>query len=117
MAKLITEAAVIQTVGTPVMEIIGRLNTGTAEISVARMHSRKGWTMPGQIRGFNEYILISKGALQVRTRRKQLLARAGHAVVIRAGEWVAFSAPEAGGAHYLAICVPAYSPDLVRQRG
>ena len=115
MAKLIAKPAIIQTVGTPVQEIIGRLNTKTAEISIAEMHSRKGWSEPGQIREFKEYILILKGALQVKTRRKELIARAGQAVIVSAGEWVQYSAPEAGGAHYLAVCMPAYSPGLVRR--
>ena len=117
MARLIAEAALIQGVGTPVQEIIGRLNTGTDEVSIAKMHSRKGWSQPGQTRQFNEYILVSKGALRVKTRRKELVARTGQAFVVLAGEWVEYSAPEAGGARYLAICVPAYSPDLVRIRG
>ena len=115
MAKLIAKSAIIQTVGTPVEEIIGRLNTKTAEISIAKMHSRKGWVEPGQIREFNEYILVLRGALQVKTRRKELVVRAGQAVIVNAGEWVAYSTPEAGGAHYLAICAPAYSPRLVRR--
>ena len=114
MAKLITQPAIIQTVGTPVEEIIGRLNSKTAEISIAKMHSRKGWSQPGQIREFNEYILVLKGALQVKTRSKELVVRAGQAVIVTAGEWVAYSAPEAGGARYLAVCAPAYSPKLVR---
>jgi len=115
MAKLITQPAIIQTIGTPVEEIIGRLNTKTAEISIAQMHSRKGWTEPGQIREFNEYILVFKGVLQVKTRRRELLVRAGQAVIVNAGEWVAYSAPKPGGARYLAICVPAYDPGLVRR--
>jgi quercetin dioxygenase-like cupin family protein len=114
MAKLITKPAIIQTAGTPVEEIIGRLSTKTAEISIARMHSRKGWVQPGQIREFNEYILVFKGALQVKTRHKELIVRAGQAVIVNAGEWVSYSTPEAGGARYLAMCVPAYSPKLVR---
>ncbi len=115
MAKLITKPAIIQTVGTPVEEIIGRLNTKTAEISIAKMHSRKGWVEHGQIREFNEYILVFKGALQIKTRRRELVARAGQAVIVNAGEWVQYSTPEAGGARYLAMCVPAYSPKLVRR--
>jgi ethanolamine utilization protein EutQ (cupin superfamily) len=115
MAKLIAKPAFIQTVGTPVEEIIGRLNTKTAEVSIARMHSRKGWSQPGQICDFNEYILVFKGALQVKTRRRALLVRAGEAAIVRKGEWVAYSTPFAGGARYLAICVPAYSPQLLRR--
>jgi quercetin dioxygenase-like cupin family protein len=117
MTRLIAEAALIQGVGTPVQEIIGRLNTGTDEVSIAKMHSRKGWSQPGQTRQFNEYILVLKGALRVKTRRKEFVARTGQAIVVPAGEWVEYSAPEAGGARYLAICVPAYSPGLVRKRG
>ncbi len=116
MAKLVAKPAIIQTVGTPVEEIIGRLNTKTAEISIAKMHSRKGWAQPGQVREFNEYILIFKGVLQVKTRRSELLVRAGQAVIVNAGEWVQYSTPEPGGAQYLAICLPAYSPKLVRSK-
>jgi mannose-6-phosphate isomerase-like protein (cupin superfamily) len=115
MARLITKPAIIQTVGTPVEEIIGRLNTKTSEISIAHMHSRKGWSQPGQIREFNEYILVFKGAVQIKTRRKVLVVRAGQAVIVNAGEWVEYSTPEAGGARYLAVCMPAYSPKLVRR--
>jgi hypothetical protein len=115
MAKLIAKPAIIQTVGTPVEEIIGRLNTKTAEISIAQMHSRKGWVEPGQVREFNEYILVLKGSLYVKTRRSALVVRAAQAVIVNAGEWVAYSTPEAGGARYLAMCIPAYSPKLVRR--
>jgi ethanolamine utilization protein EutQ (cupin superfamily) len=115
MAKLVTKPAIIKTAGTPVEEIIGRLNTKTDEISIARMFSRNGWSEPGQIRKFTEYILVFKGTLHVKLRRKTLVARAGDAVIVKAGEWVQYSTPEAGGARYLAICVPAYSPGLVRR--
>ena len=114
MAGHIAKAAIIQTVGTPVEEIIGRLNTNTTQVSIARMHSRKGWVQPGQVRRFAEYLLVLRGALHVTTRRHHLVARAGQAITVRAGEWVQFSTPEAGGARYLAVCVPAYRPSLVR---
>lgn len=115
MAKLVTKPAVIKTAGTPVEEIIGRLNTRTDEVSIANMFSRKGWSEPGQVRKFTEYILVFKGALYVKLRRKELVVRAGEAVIVKAGEWVHYSTPEAGGACYLAICVPAYSRGLVRR--
>jgi ethanolamine utilization protein EutQ (cupin superfamily) len=116
MAKLVAKAAVIKTEGTPVEEIVGRLSTKTADISFARMHSRRGWVDHEQKRQFAEYILVFKGALHVKTRRQRLVARAGQAVAIRAGEWVQYSTPEAGGAHYLAVCVPAFDPDLVQRK-
>ncbi|MEI6127515.1 MAG: cupin [Pseudomonadota bacterium] len=115
MAKLVTKLAIIKTAGTPVEEIIGRLNTKTANISIAKMFSRKGWVEPGQIRKFREYILVFKGALHVTTRREKLIVRAGQAVIVNAGEWVHYSTPQAGGAQYLAVCEPAYSPKLVRR--
>jgi quercetin dioxygenase-like cupin family protein len=115
MAKLVTKPAFIKTAGTPVEEIIGRLNTKTAEVSIARMFSRKGWSEPGQRRKFTEYILVLKGALHVKLRNKALVVRAGQAVIVKAGELVQYSTPEAGGARYLAVCVPAYSPGLVHR--
>jgi mannose-6-phosphate isomerase-like protein (cupin superfamily) len=115
MAKLVTKPAVIKTDGTPVEEIIGRLNTKTDELSIARMFSRKGWSESGQVRKFAEYILVLKGALHLKLRTKALVVRAGEAVIVKAGEWVQHSTPDPGGAHYLAVCVPAYSPRLVRR--
>jgi ethanolamine utilization protein EutQ len=79
------------------------------------MNSRKGWSEPGQVRKFTENILVLKGALYIKLRRRELVARAGEAVIVKKGEWVRYSTPEAGGARYLAICVPAYSPGLVRR--
>ena len=115
MAKLVTKPAIIKTAGTPVEEIIGRLNTKTARVSIAKMHSRKGWAEAGQIRKFSEHILVLKGALHVKTRRNELVVRAGQAVIVNAGEWVQYSTPQAGGAQYLAVCLPAYSARLVRR--
>jgi mannose-6-phosphate isomerase-like protein (cupin superfamily) len=115
MAKLVTQPAIIQTVGTPVQEVIGRLNTKTAAVSIAKMHSRRGWSEPPQIREFTEYILVFKGALHIKLRRKELVVKAGQAVIVQAGEWVQYSTPEDGGARYLAVCAPAYSPRLVRR--
>jgi quercetin dioxygenase-like cupin family protein len=115
MARLVTKSAIIKTAGTPVEEIIGRLNTKTDEISIARMFSRQGWSEPGQRRKFTEYILVLKGALYVKLRRRELIVRAGEAVIVKAGERVQYSTPQTGGAQYLAVCIPAYSARLVRR--
>lgn len=80
------------------------------------MHGRKSWLQPGQVRDFNEYILVFKGALQVKTRRSELLVRSGQAVIVNAAEWVEYSTSFAGGARYLAVCVPAYSPSVAPQQ-
>jgi hypothetical protein len=40
---------------------------------------------------------------------------AGQAVLTRAGEWVRYSTPGEDGADYVAVCVPAFSPDSVHR--
>ena len=115
MAKLVKKPAVISTSGTPVEEVVGRVNTNTTQVSIARMRSHRGWVDDGQARQFAECVLVFAGALHVKTRRQHLVARAGQAVMIRRGEWVEYSTPERGGARYLAVCVPAFQPGLVRR--
>ena len=41
--------------------------------------------------------------------------RAGQAVVAHPGEWVRYSSPEPDGAEYIAVCLPAFSPDTVHR--
>jgi mannose-6-phosphate isomerase-like protein (cupin superfamily) len=97
-------------------EYVGRVNTGEERLSVARMQSPEGWEEPGQRPEFDEYTVVLDGALRVEHERGAALdVRAGQAVLVRAGEWVRYSTPEAGGAHYVAICLPAFSPDTVHR--
>jgi hypothetical protein len=116
MAKLVKNPAVIETSGTPVEEIVGRVNTNTTQVSIARMRSHRGWVDDGQVRQFAECVLVLTGTLHIKTCRQRLVARTGQTVMIRRGEWVQYSTPERGGAHYLAVCVPAFQPGLVRSR-
>jgi len=39
--------------------------------------------------------------------------RAGQAVIAHRGEWIQYSTPE--GAEYIAVCLPAFSPDTVHR--
>lgn len=96
-------------------EFIGRVNTGTEGISIARMTSPEGWVEPGQTPAFDEYTLVLEGCLQVTTRETTALVRAGEAVITPAGAWVQYSTPEPGGARYIAVCQPAFSPDMVHR--
>jgi mannose-6-phosphate isomerase-like protein (cupin superfamily) len=96
-------------------EYVGRVNTGTAAVSVARMASPGGWVEPGQTPAFDEYTVVLKGVLRVTGREGALDVRAGQAVVARAGEWVRFSTPEPEGAEYVAVCLPAFSPETVNR--
>jgi ethanolamine utilization protein EutQ (cupin superfamily) len=118
MAKRIEKATIIESAGNKpkrIEEFVGRVNTGTAGASVARMTSPPGWAEPGQTPEFDEYTLVLRGTLHVETRQGGLVVRAGQAVVAPRGEWVRYSTPDADGAEYVAVCVPAFSPDTVHR--
>ncbi len=118
MAKLIDRPAVVQAAGNKpkrIEEFVGHVSTGTATASLARMTSPAGWVEPGQTPRFDEYTLVLRGSLRVETRSGTLDVRAGQAVIAPRGEWVRYSTPEVGGAEYVAVCVPAFSPDTVHR--
>lgn len=94
-------------------EFIGKVNTKTASCSVAHMHSPAGWREPGQTPEFDEYTLVLEGTLRVEHLEGALEVAAGQAVVAPAGEWVRYSTPE--GADYIAICIPAFTPESVHR--
>ena len=96
-------------------EYVGRVNSGDAAASVAHMRSPAGWVEPGQTPDFDEFTVVLAGMLRVTARDGVLDVRAGEAVHTRRGEWVQYSTPEEGGAEYIAVCVPAFSPDTVRR--
>jgi len=120
MPKLIDAPAVIQAAGTKpkrIEEYAGRVNSGHAGVSVARMVSPEGWQEPGQRPEFEEITVVLRGTLRVESERGVLDVRAGQAVVTAPGEWVRYSTPEAGGAEYVAVCLPAFSPETVHRDG
>ena len=96
-------------------EFAGRVNSGHASVSVARMVSPAGWKEPGQRPEFEEITVVLRGALRVEHEGGVHTVRAGEAIVTRPGEWVRYSTPEAGGAEYIAVCLPAFSPATVHR--
>jgi mannose-6-phosphate isomerase-like protein (cupin superfamily) len=96
-------------------EFVGRVNTGDAKLSIARMQSPAGWVEPVQTPEFDEYTVVLAGLLVVEHEGGSLEIRSGEAVHSRPGEWVRYSSPEPGGAEYIAVCLPAFSPDLVNR--
>jgi mannose-6-phosphate isomerase-like protein (cupin superfamily) len=96
-------------------EYVGRVNSGTTALSVAHMRSPGGWVEPGQRPDFDEYTVVLRGMLRVEHEGGALDVRAGQAVVAKAGEWVRYSSPEADGAEYVAVCLPAFAPDTVHR--
>ncbi len=94
-------------------EFFGMVNSQTAEISIARMTSPPGWLESGQRPKFDEYTVVLKGMLRIETENETIDVFAGQAVITKKGEWVQYSTPEPEGAQYIAVCLPAFSPDLV----
>ena len=118
MPRFIEQPSVIEAAGTKpkqIEEFAGRVNSGHAGVSVARMVSPEGWTEPGQRPEFEEITLVLRGLLRVEHERGAIDVRAGQAVVTHPGEWVRYSSPEPGGAEYVAVCTPAFSPQTVHR--
>ena len=118
MPTLIPQATRIQPAGNKpkiIDEYIGRVNSKTSSTSVAHMRSPQGWIEPGQTPEFDEFTIVLKGTLRVEHKGGALDVRAGQAVVAHAGEWVRYSTPDADGAEYVAVCLPAFSMETVHR--
>ena len=96
-------------------EFIGMVNSGTSDISIARMKSPQGWKEPGQTPEFDEYTLVLRGTLCVKSKEGSLEAGKGQAVIAGKGEWVQYSTPYEGGAEYISVCLPAFTPRAVHR--
>ncbi len=96
-------------------EFVGRVNTRTPGVSIAHMRSPSGWIEPGQTPDFDEYTVVLAGSLRVTTRAGEFDVRPGEAVLAPRGEWVRYSTPDPAGAEYIAVCLPAFSPETVRR--
>src|SRR5438067_10333442 len=120
MARLIDKPKVVEAAGNKpkrIEEFIGRVASETKSVSIARMKSPSGWLEPGQTPEFDEYTVVLAGMLRVKTRDGQLDVHAGQAVLTPKGDWVQYSTPSSEGAEYIAVCVPAFSPDSVHRDG
>ena len=118
MATLIAKPTIVQAAGNKpkiIEEYIGRVSSKTAEVSIARMKSPGGWLEPGQTPEFDEYTVVIRGTLRVNTKSSSMDIHAGQAVIVPKGEWVQYSTPGADGAEYVAVCLPAFSPESVHR--
>jgi mannose-6-phosphate isomerase-like protein (cupin superfamily) len=118
MPDLIESPSRVQAAGTKpklIDEYVGRVNTGEPRVSVAHMRSPEGWLEPGQRPEFDEYTIVLDGSVLVEHEGGSLQVRAGQGVLVRGGEWVRYSTPEPGGASYVSVCLPAFSPDTVHR--
>ena len=118
MPSVINAPSIIQAAGQPpkrIEEFAGRVNSGHGNVSVAKMTSPPGWTEPGQTPEFEEITVVLRGMIRVEHRHGICDVRAGQAIVTRPGEWVRYSTPGPDGAEYIAVCLPAFSPDTVHR--
>ena len=118
MPEIIASPTIIEAAGNKpkiIEEYIGRVNSFTDKASIAKMKSPAGWEEPGQTPEFDEYTLVLKGMLRVDTKEEVFEVYAGQAIISNAGEWIKYSTPNPEGAEYVAVCIPAFSPDTVHR--
>jgi mannose-6-phosphate isomerase-like protein (cupin superfamily) len=118
MTRIIEQPTLVEAAGEPtkqIQEFVGRVNSDTAGVSIAKMKSPSGWSEPGQTPEFEEYTVVLHGVLHIRLKAREFDVAAGQAVSISAGEWVQYSTPGPEGAEYIAVCLPAFSPELVHR--
>jgi mannose-6-phosphate isomerase-like protein (cupin superfamily) len=118
MVRVIESPSVIKAAGTGgkiIREYIGCVNSNTPDVSIAHMNSPEGWEEPGQCPEFDEYTVVLKGSVQVKTKSEVLIIKEGQGIITGKGEWVQYSTPFKGGAEYIAVCLPAFSPDIVHR--
>ena len=118
MAQKIDQPTIITAAGNlpkRIAEYVGRVNTGSSNVSVAQMKSPPGWVEPGQTPEFDEYTIVLRGSLRVTTRDGVVDVHAGQAVIAHAGKWVQYSTPGPDGAEYIAVCLPAFSMETVHR--
>jgi mannose-6-phosphate isomerase-like protein (cupin superfamily) len=118
MATFIESPTKIEAAGHPpklIEEFIGRVNSQTSSLSIARMKSPSGWTEPAQTPEFDEYTVVLRGSLHVQLKDRAFDVAAGQAIITHGGEWVQYSTPGPEGAEYIAVCLPAFSPATVHR--
>jgi mannose-6-phosphate isomerase-like protein (cupin superfamily) len=118
MPHLIEKPTIVASAGNlpkRIAEYVGRVNSANEAVSIARMESPQGWIEPGQTPEFDEYTVVLRGMLRVETRSGAVDVQAGQAIAAHRGEWVRYSTPEPGGAEYIAVCIPAFAPDLAHR--
>ncbi|HMN22911.1 MAG: cupin domain-containing protein [Ignavibacteriaceae bacterium] len=118
MATIIKAPTKIESAGNKpkiIEEYFGRVTSKTSEVSIAKMTSPQGWIEPGQRPQFDEYTVVLKGTLQVKTENEVIDVKAGSAILTKKGEWIQYSTPHDGSVEYIAVCLPAFSPDTVNR--
>ena len=118
MAQFINSPSIVKAAGNKekiIKEFFGHVNSKTSEVSIAHMKSPEGWVEPGQSPKFNEYTVVLKGKLRITTKNEEFVVSEGQGIMTEKNEWVQYSTPFEGGAEYIAVCLPAFSMELVKR--
>ena len=118
MAKLIKAPSVVKATGDKeiiIKEYFGHVNSKTPEVSIAHLKSPEGWEEPGQCPEFNEYTIVLKGSLKIKTKKEEFIVSEGMGILTTGNEWVQYSSPFEGGADYIAVCLPAFSNEIAHR--
>jgi mannose-6-phosphate isomerase-like protein (cupin superfamily) len=118
MAQFINSPSVVKAAGNKekiIREFFGKVNSKSTEVSIAQMISPEGWEEPGQKPEFNEYTVVLKGKLMISTKTEEFILSEGQGIMTQKDEWVKYSTPFKGGAEYIAVCLPAFSTELVKR--
>jgi quercetin dioxygenase-like cupin family protein len=118
MAQFINSPSIIKAAGNKekiIKEFFGHINSKTSEVSIAYMKSPEGWVEPGQSPKFNEYTVVLKGKLRITLKNEEFEVSEGQGIMTEKDEWVRYSIPFEGGAEYIAVCLPAFSPEIVQR--
>jgi len=118
MLTFIKSPSIIQAAGNMpkiIEEFIGRVNSKTDGVSIARMKSPAGWVEPGQTPEFDEYTIVLNGVLRIETKEEIFNIKQGEAIIVYKGEWIRYSSPLPEGAEYISVCLPAFSPEIVHR--
>jgi len=118
MPTIIEKPSIVSSAGNKpkvIEEYVGRVNSKTEALSIACMKSPSGWIEPGQRPEFDEYTVVLRGMVEVKTEKETLQVKAGSAIIVQRGEWVQYSSPSPEGAEYIAVCCPAFSMETVHR--
>lgn len=119
MVTFINSPSIIEAAGNKpkiIEEFIGRVNSKTEVVSIAKMKSPGGWIEPEQTPEFDEYTIVLKGTLRVELKGEAIDVKQGEAIIVQKGEWVKYGSPLPEGAEYIAVCIPAFSPEIVHRQ-
>lgn len=118
MLKIINNPSIIKAAGNQpkiIEEFFGKVNSNSDDVSIAKMKSPQGWIEPGQCPEFDEYTIVIKGCLRVESKEENFDVKEGQAILATKDEWIRYISPYEGGAEYISVCIPAFSPDTVNR--